>query len=114
MKIPKPLLIGSLIAALGLYAFISDLFSSVQTNVKSFVRSNIKFETQSCINRSFQDEFMVNNFGSNHNLTLKKDRQREYPFEQLKVILMWNKAYGSKKYNLGFGREPFYEVIPES
>ncbi len=110
MKIPKSLVFGLLMITFGIYAFISDLFTSVQTNVRSFVNSKINFQSKSWMNWTFQDEFIVNNFGFNHNLTLRKDRQREYPFDQLKIILMWNEAYGSKKYNLGFGREPFYEV----
>ena len=27
---------------------------------------------------------------------------------ELKHILFWNEAYGSKEYDIGFGREPFY------
>ena len=32
-----------------------------------------------------------------------------------RYILFWNEAYGSKEYDLGFGREPFYNArCPET
>ena len=32
-----------------------------------------------------------------------------------RYILFWNEAYGSKEYDLGFGREPFYKArCPET
>ena len=73
----------------------------------------------------------VNNFGPNVGLQVVKDRQRNASKNELKwvvrnvptkinslhfrYILFWNEAYGSKEYDLGFGREPFYTArCPET
>jgi len=56
-----------------------------------------------------------NNFGPNVGLQVVKDRQRNASKNELKYILFWNEAYGSKEYDLGFGREPFYTArCPET
>jgi len=48
-------------------------------------------------------------------LQVVKDRQRNASKNELKYILFWNEAYGSKEYDLGFGREPFYTArCPET
>ncbi|XP_040574510.1 alpha-(1,3)-fucosyltransferase C [Lepeophtheirus salmonis] len=59
--------------------------------------------------------YEVNNYGPNLNLILQKDRQKNVNEKDLKIILAWNEAYGSKKYDIGFGREPFYKYkCPET
>ena len=56
---------------------------------------------------------MINNFGDNINLEISARRQRDANQSELKYILFWNEAYGSKEYDLGFGREPFYDNLCE-
>jgi hypothetical protein len=60
-------------------------------------------------NSTVGDLFEVNNFGSNMNVRLKVDRQREVLDSELKYILHWNEAYGDKLFGFGLGREPFYK-----
>ena len=46
-------------------------------------------------------------------MVLTAGRQKDD--EKLKYILFWNEAYGSKEYDLGFGRQPFYDnLCPET
>lgn len=56
------------------------------------------------------DIYHVNNFGPNDNLKVLKDRQRDVHPSELKTILMWNDAYGVREYDIGHGRQPFYQV----
>ena len=57
----------------------------------------------------------VNNYGDNINLHLDAKRQMDAGEEEMKYILFWNEAYGSKEYDLGFGRQPFYDnLCPET
>ncbi len=51
--------------------------------------------------------YQVNNWGDNHNLLVREDRQKNA--SELKTILMWNDAYGVRKYDIGHGREPFFK-----
>merc|ERR1712156_226473 len=61
------------------------------------------------------EEIEANNFGPNVGLQVVRDRQRNASKNELKYILFWNEAYGSKEYDLGFGREPFYNArCPET
>ena len=61
------------------------------------------------------DTVVVNNFGNNIDLVVAKERQRGASEDELKHILFWNEAYGSKEYDLGFGRQPFYDnLCPEA
>ena len=52
--------------------------------------------------------YEVNNYGPNDNVLVRKDRDRDVPESGMKTILMWNDAYGSRTYDIGHGREPFY------
>ena len=56
---------------------------------------------------------IINNFGDNINKKISPSRQRNASESELKYILFWNEAYGSKEYDLGFGREPFYNNLCE-
>ena len=57
----------------------------------------------------------LNNFGDHINLRVDKTRQKNANESELKYILFWNEAYGSKEYDLGFGRQPFYDnLCPET
>lgn len=59
--------------------------------------------------------FVMNDYGDNDQLCVNKTRQREIPHSNLKIILMWNLAYGTKEYDIGVGREPFYQYrCPET
>ncbi len=53
--------------------------------------------------------YELNNYGPNVNLPVWKDRQKEAKPSELKSILMWNNAYGRKKYDIGQGRDKFYK-----
>ena len=53
--------------------------------------------------------YEVNNHGGNNNLCVKTSRFNDTPREELKTILMWNLAYGTKEYGIGFGRDNFYK-----
>jgi len=56
-----------------------------------------------------------NNFGSNMNVSMAVDRQVNASEAEMKYILFWNEAYGTKEYDFGFGREPFYtNLCPET
>jgi hypothetical protein len=56
-----------------------------------------------------------NNFGDNDNVALARARHADEGEEQLKTILMWNDAYGVRKYDIGWGREPFIKFkCPET
>ncbi len=62
-----------------------------------------------------ESEFEVNNYGDNVNLLVNKTRYRDVPKERWKNILFWNDAYGTRRYDIGFGNEPFYEYrCPET
>jgi hypothetical protein len=78
------------------------------TSVHLPTREGKDDRTISPVNQSISDLYVINNYGSNINLSLRADRQREAPVSELKYILHWNEAYGDKKYAFGFGREPFY------
>ena len=54
------------------------------------------------------EEYDINNYGSNIDLKVPKNRHREAKNSDLKHILFWNDAYGSRVYDVGFGREHFY------
>ena len=58
-------------------------------------------------------DLIINNFGDNINKKISASRQRNASQSELKYILFWNEAYGSKEYDLGFGREPFYNNLCE-
>ncbi len=56
------------------------------------------------------DGYMENNWGDNVHLLVKENRQTdEASNSSLKTILMWNNAYGSRRYDIGHGREPFFK-----
>ena len=55
------------------------------------------------------NKYEINNWGGNDNLVLVKDRQRDAEDSELKIILMWNIAYGTKNFDIGHGRELFYK-----
>ena len=55
-----------------------------------------------------EEEFEINNFGPNVDLKVPKNRFRDTKESELKNILFWNDAYGSRVYDVGFGREHFY------
>ena len=55
-----------------------------------------------------ESNFDISNYGNNLNLVLNKTRHRNVPQNNLKKILFWNDAYGSKIYSIGIGNEPFY------
>ena len=42
-------------------------------------------------------------------MSLDPLRQKNSTDSEIKYILFWNEAYGSKEYDLGFGRQPFYD-----
>ena len=56
-------------------------------------------------NRSYE----INDYGGNDNLCVSTSRYNDTSNEKLKTILMWNLAYGTKEYGIGFGRESFYK-----
>ena len=57
----------------------------------------------------------LNNFGDNINLKVDRNRQKNATESDLKYILFWNEAYGTKEYDIGFGRQPFYDnLCPET
>ena len=59
--------------------------------------------------------FVENDFGENDKLCVNSTRHRNTPNNKLKTILMWNLAYGTKEYDIGFGQEPFYKYnCPET
>ena len=59
--------------------------------------------------------FEENDFGNNHKLCVDTSRYKDTPRTKLKTILMWNLAYGTKEYDIGFGQEPFYNYkCPET
>jgi len=61
------------------------------------------------------ENLQINNFGPNVGLAVAKDRQKNASDDDLKYILFWNEAYGTKEYDLGFGRQPFYSSLcPET
>lgn len=81
----------------------------------------------------FNGPVEINNYGGHHNIQLNPERQKDASDEDLKYILFWNEAYGSKvqficlcivlywvefhlkEYDLGFGRQPFYDnFCPET
>ena len=53
--------------------------------------------------------FEQNDFGNNHKLCVNASRYKDTYRTKLKNILMWNLAYGTKEYDIGFGQEPFYK-----
>ena len=53
--------------------------------------------------------YEINDYGGNDNLCVSTSRYNDTSIEKLKTILMWNLAYGTKEYGIGFGREPFYK-----
>ena len=53
--------------------------------------------------------YNMNDFGGNDKLCVDVSRYNSTSPEKLKTILMWNLAYGTKDYGLGFGRDPFYK-----
>jgi hypothetical protein len=55
-----------------------------------------------------KSNFDISNYGNNLNLVMNKTRHRDVPQNNLKTILFWNDAYGSKIYSIGIGNEPFY------
>lgn len=61
--------------------------------------------------KSTTGDFEINNFGTNVNLLVNKTRYRTVPKTELKNILFWNDAYGVRTYDVGFGREHFYENL---
>jgi hypothetical protein len=68
------------------------------------------FETRSNLAHSHPlDLYEINNYGTNDNLLLRKNRQKGD--RDLKTILMWNDAYGVRTYDIGWGREPFYKKV---
>lgn len=98
---PKRNVIKKLILLIGLaVVFLCfDLFILISKNKAAFNGEDVE----------------VNNWGENEGLILKKNRQREVPQSELKTILMWNDAYGVREYDIGHGREPFYEFkCPET
>ena len=58
-------------------------------------------------------QFLLNNHGDNINKKVDVNRQSNASQTGLKYILMWNEAYGTKEYDLGFGRKPFYDNLCE-
>ena len=59
--------------------------------------------------------FVVNDFGNYDKLCVDSIRHKDTPSNKLKTILMWNEAYGTKEYDIGFGREPFFKYkCPET
>ena len=48
-------------------------------------------------------EFDINNYGSNVDLKVPKNRHKDTKDSDLKYILFWNDAYGSRVYDVGFG-----------
>ena len=64
---------------------------------------NIKFNFSNS-----ESNFDISNYGNNLNLVLNKTRYRDVPQNNLKKILFWNDAYGSKIYSIGIGNDPFY------
>lgn len=58
---------------------------------------------------------LVNDYGNNNRLLVPKYRYNDTPQSELKTILMWNLAYGSKDYDIGHGRDPFFKYrCPET
>ena len=53
--------------------------------------------------------YEVNDYGGNDRLCVSSSRYNDTSQDKLKTILMWNLAYGTKEYGIGFGREPFYK-----
>ena len=81
----------------------------------STVQSVSSDQPVSTANQSAGDLYVLSNFGSNINVSLLKERQRDAPASELKYILHWNEAYGDKAYAFGLGREPFYtHICPET
>lgn len=65
--------------------------------------------------KAIDPNFEVNDYFQNDGLLVRKDRDRNVPDSELKTILMWNDAYGSRTYDIGHGREPFYKYkCPET
>ena len=56
----------------------------------------------------FSHDYDINNYGSNVDLKVPKNRHKDTKDSDLKYILFWNDAYGSRVYDVGFGREHFY------
>ena len=58
---------------------------------------------------------VLNNYGDHINMKVEKNRQKNASESELKYILFWNEAYGTKEYDIGFGRQPFYDnLCPET
>eukprot|EP00090_Calanus_glacialis_P008606 TRINITY_DN16947_c0_g1_i5.p1 TRINITY_DN16947_c0_g1~~TRINITY_DN16947_c0_g1_i5.p1 ORF type:complete len:435 (-),score=116.30 TRINITY_DN16947_c0_g1_i5:147-1451(-) len=58
---------------------------------------------------------VLNNYGDHINMKVDKNRQKNASESELKYILFWNEAYGTKEYDIGFGRQPFYDnLCPET
>ena len=84
-----------------------SLFSKHQFSINVINPSNTQL--------SCPPGFGENNFGNNDKLCVNLTRHIETPNNKLKTILMWNLAYGTKEYDIGFGREPFYKYqCPET
>ena len=83
-----------------------DQYHSIQFNPK-----HLEIQTED----NSKDDDLINNYGDNVNLHLDPDRQKNAGENELKYILFWNEAYGSKEYDLGFGRQPFFDnLCPET
>ena len=82
-----------------LKTFNTTDFKALNKNLSQKIEFNF-FESES--------NFDISNYGNNLNLVLNKTRHRDVPQNDLKKILFWNDAYGSKIYSIGIGNEPFY------
>ena len=61
------------------------------------------------------ENYVINDYGPNDKLIMKRDRYNDTPVSELKTILFWNDAYGNRDYDIGHGREPFYRFkCPET
>ena len=84
-----------------LMGFVVFIFVSLH---KYQVNYTADLKTRGCEVLGFES----NNFGDNDNVCVDPSRHKDTPPEKLKTILMWNLAYGTKEYGIGFGRDTFY------
>ncbi len=124
-KVVSLLIFSGILAVLIIWTFQSDLTNKYQ-NVPAVVFEPMKKSSRDRTftilnetpanslfpnNESFAlpNEYEINNYGNKRNILVRKDRYLNVSQSDLKTILLWNNAYGSKEYFFGHTREPFYE-----
>jgi len=99
----------SLVSILMVVSMFCSMVTDVQFYIDKLRDKHSTFKGSWNEDGNLFDPVETNDFGKNIGLRLDPLRQKNSTDSEIKYILFWNEAYGSKEYDLGFGRQPFYD-----